>query len=229
MGVQTMSSLGGGGGGGALARQGSVYGLTPNEVESHPGEPLRSMNLEDLLRTVLPAADAETVDEVWRDIESAGRGRQPTVGEMTLEDFLSRAGVPYPPQQYVTRPLPRPLGVGAGPLLAAVYHGGASLYWCVYEQSNGLLTSGDPKNVPPPADQSPSYRRMEKILHDLPASNKLATYRFGTSPFARYKNGLRRRGEVVDEFRQHDDMVTVLVKNNLRRASPKHYENYDGG
>ena len=34
-----------------------------------------------------------------------------------------------------------------------------------------------------------------------------------------------KRGEVVDKFRQHDGMVTVLVKNNLRRASPKHYEN----
>ena len=38
-----------------------------------------------------------------------------------------------------------------------------------------------------------------------------------------------KRGEVEDEFRQHDGVVTVLVKNNLRRASPKHYENYDGG
>ena len=155
MGLQTMTSLGGGGGGGGgvggvLSRQGSVYGLTLNEVESHLGEPLRSMNLEDLLRTVLPAAEPhapgagkKTVDEVWRDIESAGRGRQPTVGEMTLEDFLSRAGVPvnrggggscgagagahwlhqyHPPQQYVARPLPRPLGVGAGPVLDAVYH-----------------------------------------------------------------------------------------------------------
>ena len=27
-------------------------------------------------------------------------------------------------------------------------------------------------------------------------------------------------GEVVDEFRQHDGVVTVLVKNNLRRALP---------
>ncbi|KAM0855828.1 hypothetical protein ACQ4PT_049508 [Festuca glaucescens] len=162
MGVQTMSSLGDGGGGGGgggvgggggfLSRQGSVYGLTLNEVESHLGEPLRSMNLEDLLRTVLPAephapgtgTGKKTVDEVWRDIESAGRGRQPTVGEMTLEDFLSRAGVPvdgaggsgacgagahwlhqyHPPQQYVARPLPRPLGVGAGPVLDAVYHDG---------------------------------------------------------------------------------------------------------
>ena len=38
-----------------------------------------------------------------------------------------------------------------------------------------------------------------------------------------------KRGEVVDEFWQHDGMVTVLVKNNLCRASPKHYKNYDGG
>ena len=29
---------------------------------------------------------------------------------------------------------------------------------------------------------------------------------------------------VGEEFRQHDGVVTVLVKNNLRRASPKHYE-----
>ena len=33
-----------------------------------------------------------------------------------------------------------------------------------------------------------------------------------------------KRGEVVDEFRQHDGVVTVLVKNNLRRASPKLYD-----
>ena len=38
-----------------------------------------------------------------------------------------------------------------------------------------------------------------------------------------------KTGEVVDEFRQHDGMVMVLVKNNLRRALPKHYKNYDGG
>ena len=31
-----------------------------------------------------------------------------------------------------------------------------------------------------------------------------------------------KRGEVVDEFRQHDGVVTLLVKNNLHRASPKH-------
>ncbi|XP_052161472.1 ABSCISIC ACID-INSENSITIVE 5-like protein 3 [Oryza glaberrima] len=106
MGVHAMSCHGGGGGGGggegALSRQGSVYSLTLNEVESHLGEPLRSMNLDDLLRTVLPAAAAaaetagrKTVDEVWRDIQGASTGRHHAtpMGEMTLEDFLSRAGV----------------------------------------------------------------------------------------------------------------------------------------
>ena len=38
-----------------------------------------------------------------------------------------------------------------------------------------------------------------------------------------------KRGELVDEFRQHNGVVMVLVKNNLRKASPKHYKNYDGG
>ncbi|KAG8099052.1 hypothetical protein GUJ93_ZPchr0013g37054 [Zizania palustris] len=158
MGVQTMSCHGGGGsggaGGGTLSRQGSVYSLTLNEVESHLGEPLRSMNLDDLLRTVLPAAEPhaaattgkKTVDEVWRDIQSASSGRHgaPAMGEMTLEDFLSRAGVAVdgadagvhwlrqcqPPLQYVGRPVPRPLAVGTGPVLDAVYrdsHGGGGI------------------------------------------------------------------------------------------------------
>ncbi|KAL6896832.1 hypothetical protein ACP4OV_007404 [Aristida adscensionis] len=151
MGVQTMSSHGDdgrGGGGGALSRQGSVYSLTLTEVESQLGEPLRSMNLDDLLRTVLPAdpaaageqraaatAGKRTVDEVWRDIQSAGSGRrQATLGEMTLEDFLSRAGVAvdagaaphwlhhqYPPPPQHQQCMPRSLG----PALDAVYRAGA--------------------------------------------------------------------------------------------------------
>jgi ABA responsive element binding factor len=143
MGVQTMTSLAGGSGGGPLSRQGSVYSLTLTEVETQLGEPLRSMNLDDLLRTVLPAAEPatggkKTVDEVLRDIQqSASSGRHQTMGEMTLEDFLSRAGVavdggagcsgphwlhqyqPPPPQQQYA-PLPRPLGVGAAPSLNVV-------------------------------------------------------------------------------------------------------------
>lgn len=123
----------------SLARQGSIYSLTLNEVQNQLGEPLHSMNLDELLKNVLPAeADLslamdpdgasahhvsgppgiqrqgsitmtralskKTVDEVWRDIQqghkksdqerSLGRERrQQTLGEMTLEDFLMKAGV----------------------------------------------------------------------------------------------------------------------------------------
>ncbi|XP_073114429.1 ABSCISIC ACID-INSENSITIVE 5-like protein 2 isoform X2 [Elaeis guineensis] len=142
MGIQTMASQGGGGTGGqqsqiqSLGRQGSLYGLTLNEVQSHLGEPLNSMNLDELLKSVLPEGNQslgmdldsatsqftsgsglqrqgsitmprtlskKTVDEVWRDIQQgqqksneehrSGHGRQLTFGEMTLEDFLLKAGV----------------------------------------------------------------------------------------------------------------------------------------
>ncbi|XP_074584341.1 ABSCISIC ACID-INSENSITIVE 5-like protein 2 [Curcuma longa] len=120
----------------SLSRQGSLYNLTLNEVQNHIGEPLLSMNLDDLLKTVfasqanqlsgaevdMPAdqhaptsgllrqgsitmpceLSKKTVDEVWRDIQQEqknvevrrlGREKQPTLGEMTLEDFLVKAGV----------------------------------------------------------------------------------------------------------------------------------------
>ncbi|OAY85657.1 ABSCISIC ACID-INSENSITIVE 5-like protein 2, partial [Ananas comosus] len=118
----------------SLARQGSLYNLTLNEVESHLGEPLHSMNLDELLKSVLPiemnqslpAMDESSTSEhplgpacsarehnyaagakqedIWRDIQQGGkkgseeghkgrRERQTTLGEMTLEDFLVKAGV----------------------------------------------------------------------------------------------------------------------------------------
>ncbi|XP_038980749.1 ABSCISIC ACID-INSENSITIVE 5-like protein 2 isoform X2 [Phoenix dactylifera] len=142
MGIQTMGSQGSGGTGEqrseiqSLARQGSLYCLTLNEVQNHLGEPLSSMNLDELLKSVFPesnqslgmnldcatsqytsgsglqrqgsitmprALSKKTVDEVWRDIQQvqqksneeqrSGHGRQLTLGEMTLEDFLVKAGV----------------------------------------------------------------------------------------------------------------------------------------
>ncbi|KAL6841440.1 hypothetical protein ACP4OV_028958 [Aristida adscensionis] len=139
------SQAGGGGGGGdagpaqrgqaqGLGRQGSLYNLTLNEVQSHLGEPLMSMNFDELLKSVFPDGvdpdgagagsldrasglqrqgsitmppqlSKKTVDEVWKgiqdgpDVISAEKGgrrrreRQPTLGEMTLEDFLVKAGV----------------------------------------------------------------------------------------------------------------------------------------
>ncbi|KAJ6831661.1 ABSCISIC ACID-INSENSITIVE 5-like protein 2 [Iris pallida] len=67
MGIQTMATQGGGGGGGhrsqiqSLARQGSLYSLTLNEVQTHLGEPLQSMNLEELLKG-LDAEQSAAVD-----------------------------------------------------------------------------------------------------------------------------------------------------------------------
>ncbi|KAJ1263439.1 hypothetical protein BS78_09G184900 [Paspalum vaginatum] len=137
------SQAGGGSGGDAgsaqrgymqdLARQGSLYNLTLDEVQNHLGEPLLSMNFDELLKSVFPDGGVDTdgagtgkpdltpslqrqgsivmppqlskktVDEVWKGIQdgpetSAAEGgwrreRQRTLGEMTLEDFLVKAGV----------------------------------------------------------------------------------------------------------------------------------------
>ncbi|CAI9297567.1 unnamed protein product [Lactuca saligna] len=123
-----------------LARQGSLYNLTLDEVQQQLGDlgkPLSSMNLDELLKSVWTAeanqgmmtltggqADythhgqgqpsslshelrKRTVDEVWQDIQQGhksksnnnnaekkgSRERQPTLGEMTLEDFLVKAGI----------------------------------------------------------------------------------------------------------------------------------------
>lgn len=133
MGTQAMSS------GGAISRQGSVCSLTLSEVEGQ----LHGVNLDDLLRTAGSAR--KTADEVWRDIQSGGgRALPPAPGQMTLEDFLSKSVSdarwaeqynPPPPapakggqqqqRHSVGRPLPRPLGVGAEPVLdALLYHDG---------------------------------------------------------------------------------------------------------
>ncbi|KAL6610407.1 hypothetical protein ACP70R_040376 [Stipagrostis hirtigluma subsp. patula] len=139
-----MASQAGGGGRGdagsaqrgqahGLGRQGSLYSLTLNEVQSHLGEPLLSMNFDELLKSVFPDGvdpdgatagntdpasglqrqgsitmppqlSKKTVDEVWKGIQDGPsisavgggrrrRDRQPTLGEMTLEDFLVKAGV----------------------------------------------------------------------------------------------------------------------------------------
>lgn len=108
-----------------LARQGSLYNLTLDEVQSQLGDlgkPLNSMNLDELLKTVFTAEgnnqmlesvehgpsaqklasdskdlSKKTVDEVWNYIQEEQKqnslDRNVTLGEMTLEDFLVKAGV----------------------------------------------------------------------------------------------------------------------------------------
>ncbi|KAL4571763.1 hypothetical protein LXL04_018528 [Taraxacum kok-saghyz] len=122
-----------------LARQGSLYNLTLDEVQHQLGDlgkPLTSMNLDELLKSVWTAeanqvttggdeADythhgqpslarqsslnfshdlrKRTVDEVWQDINKSNNNnksksnnnvdKKGTLGEMTLEDFLVKAGI----------------------------------------------------------------------------------------------------------------------------------------
>lgn len=158
--TQAMASQGIGTGMGSLSRQSSIYSLTLNEVQTYLGEPLQSMNLDELLRNVfsetgdsqqlrfergptainrqgsvnMPSSlSKKTVDEVWRDIQPTVQ-RQSSLGEMTLEDFLSKAGVAGgyvgPLQQagfvggYLGRPVPRSVGASTGPILDVVYREG---------------------------------------------------------------------------------------------------------
>lgn len=143
-----------------LARQGSLCRLTLNEVQSHLDEPLHSMNLDELLRTVFPGElsqpsamdlgsshcglglglhcqgsisvprtlSKKTVDEVWRDIQQKkangelglSHGRQPTLGEMTLEDFLVKAGVVAEGADRREAQVGNVASVGSGDLIAGM-------------------------------------------------------------------------------------------------------------
>ncbi|KAI3807211.1 hypothetical protein L1987_23136 [Smallanthus sonchifolius] len=124
-----------------LARQGSIYSLTFDELQNTMGsigKDFGSMNMDELLKSIWNAEEIQTngdintangvqepaiggggniqrqgsltlprtlsqktVDEVWKDISKEFNGfgqpnlpeRQQTLGEMTLEEFLVKAGV----------------------------------------------------------------------------------------------------------------------------------------
>ncbi|KAD3336199.1 hypothetical protein R6Q59_028571 [Mikania micrantha] len=129
MGTRTMGSHGKSDG---LAKQGPFFNLTLDEVQHHLrdlGKPLRSMNLDELIKSVwsaetetnqemtnlntqlasassTPYLSRKTVDELWQDMKKGVNGgnghdfdrkttseNQSTLGEMTLEAFLAKAGV----------------------------------------------------------------------------------------------------------------------------------------
>lgn len=91
----------------------SLYSLTLGEVQSKfrdLGKPLGSMNLTELLKQICTTSSLDqmtlsnkTVNEVWRDIQLSQKRcegqlrqteeRQPALGEVTLKDFLLKAGV----------------------------------------------------------------------------------------------------------------------------------------
>eukprot|EP01018_Ginkgo_biloba_P038122 Gb_20987 [translate_table: standard] len=77
---------------------GPINGISPNPSPSPGNTGLQRQGSLTLPRTL----SRKTVDEVWRDIqqnqgksneEKKPQQRQPTFGEMTLEDFLVKAGV----------------------------------------------------------------------------------------------------------------------------------------
>ncbi|KAK1427418.1 hypothetical protein QVD17_16103 [Tagetes erecta] len=133
-----------------LARQGSIYSLTFDELQNTMGgsigKDFGSMNMDELLKSIWNAEEIQTtgnntaatgnggggvggggniqrqgsltlprtlsqktVDEVWKDISKEFNGfcqpnlpqREPTLGEMTLEEFLVKAGVVREDQQLV--------------------------------------------------------------------------------------------------------------------------------
>ncbi|KAJ6870234.1 hypothetical protein NC652_035998 [Populus alba x Populus x berolinensis] len=104
----------------SLIGQGSLYSLTLDEVQNqlgNLGKPLESMNLDELLKsvdtggswssplrrqgslTLSRGLSKKTVEEVWRNIQQENKKdaenqeRNAPLGEMTLEDFLVKAGV----------------------------------------------------------------------------------------------------------------------------------------
>ncbi|KAJ3669003.1 hypothetical protein LUZ60_010953 [Juncus effusus] len=98
-----------------LARQGSLYNLTLNEVQSHLAEPLLSMNLDDLMKSIFPdeppqpvpvaiqnsntgtslqrqgslsmppSLSKKTIDEVWKGINQTNHS--PTTGDDQLGEM----------------------------------------------------------------------------------------------------------------------------------------------
>ncbi|KAI3773780.1 hypothetical protein L1987_48312 [Smallanthus sonchifolius] len=135
-----------------LARQGSIYALTFDELQNTMGsigKDFGSMNMDELLKSIWSAEEIQTtgniaangvqegggsggganiqrqgsltlprtlsqktVDEVWKDISKEFNGfgqpnfpqRQQTLGEMTLEEFLVKAGVVREEAQLANNP-----------------------------------------------------------------------------------------------------------------------------
>ncbi|XVF82597.1 hypothetical protein PTKIN_Ptkin16aG0062200 [Pterospermum kingtungense] len=82
----------------------NIWTVEPNQTVGMESEGMALTNQTTLQRqaslSLTSALSKKTVDEVWIDIqqskndgEKKSRERQPTLGEMTLEDFLVKAGV----------------------------------------------------------------------------------------------------------------------------------------
>ncbi|XP_062215749.1 ABSCISIC ACID-INSENSITIVE 5-like protein 2 [Phragmites australis] len=223
MGAKAMSSHGiGAGGGGPLSQQGSVCSLTFSEVDG---------------QLSIAAADKRTVDEVWRDIQGAGVCPR---SQMTLEDFLSRAGAPADAaytgarswaQQYQPAPaqldhhqhypMPRPLGMGAGPVLDALYH----------ESHEGGAAAGRKRAVGAEGgvvERSTVERRKKRMIKNREsAARSRARKQAYTNEL---ENKISRLEEENERLRRHKAPEPVVqyvpqleIKNQLRRTNSANF------
>ncbi|KAM3061823.1 hypothetical protein ACUV84_004882 [Puccinellia chinampoensis] len=232
MGAQAMPSSGGG----AISRQGSLCSLTLSDVEGQ----LHGVNLDDLLlRTA--AGPRRTADEVWRDIQGAGAAgcaRRPPPVQMSLEDFLlSRSGgsavaaadagggggggwgeqynpppPPSPVQRHsIGRPMPRPLGVGAGPVLDAL----------LYHDHDGASMSGRKRAaVGGPGEKTVERRKKRMIKNRESAARSRARKQAYTNEL---ENKISFLEEENDRLRNHKAFEPVMPQqeptNQLRRRN----------
>ncbi|CAN1298415.1 ABSCISIC ACID-INSENSITIVE 5-like protein 2 [Linum perenne] len=110
----------------------NVLTAEPNQSVDAETEGTQLANQTSLQRqaslSIAGALSKKTVDEVWRDIQQSKtngekkKDRQPTLGEMTLEDFLVKAGVhmgggsvmdvAYPENTVAVAPIPPPQLMG---------------------------------------------------------------------------------------------------------------------
>uniref|UniRef100_A0ACD5WYJ7 Uncharacterized protein n=1 Tax=Avena sativa TaxID=4498 RepID=A0ACD5WYJ7_AVESA len=229
MGAQAMPSSGGG----AVSRQGSLCSLTLSDVEGQ----LHGVNLDDLLRTA--AGSRRTVDEVWRDIQgAAGCARPLPAAQMTLEDFLSRSGdvalatgagsarwavdqynppppVPEQRRHDVGRPLPRPLGVGAGPVLDALYH-----------DHDGATMSGRKRAAvggPGPGEKTVERRKKRMIKNRESAARSRARKQAYTNELENKISLLEEENERLRNHKAFEPVVQHVPQqepaNQLRRRN----------
>ncbi|KAF8020293.1 hypothetical protein BT93_G0871 [Corymbia citriodora subsp. variegata] len=165
---------------------------------SIPGGNIQRQGSLTLPRTL----SQKTVDEVWKDLikESAvvkdgnkGAGfnmpqKQPTLGEMTLEDFLLRAGVVREDAQQVGRPNNGGF-VGEFPLMSTST--GLGLNFHHMNQNNGFVVNqiaennksipGQPPNLAFNVGSIRSNQQQLQQQHDLPLLPKPATMSFASS------------------------------------------------
>uniref|UniRef100_A0ACD5YG29 Uncharacterized protein n=1 Tax=Avena sativa TaxID=4498 RepID=A0ACD5YG29_AVESA len=237
MGAQAMPSSGGAG---AVSRQGSLCSLTLSDVEGQ----LHGVNLDDLLRTA--AGSRRTADEVWRDIQGAATGcaRPPPAAQMTLEDFLSRSGdvalatgagsaprwavdqynppppVPEQRRHDVGRPLPRPLGVGAGPVLDALYqdHDGTTMSG----RKRAAASVGGP--APGPGEKTVERRKKRMIKNRESAARSRARKQAYTNELENKISLLEEENERLRNHKAFEPVVQHVPQqepatNQLRRRN----------